>query len=70
MASQGTRVLFQFPSKYQEKEALEDHRASRDQVGSEGNQGQRAYLGILVGNNYYAFVVEHLKVKLVYPPAK
>lgn len=70
MASQAARVLFHFPSKYQEKEALEDHRASRDQVGSEGNQGQRASLGILVGDNCSAFVVEHLKVKLVYPPEK
>lgn len=60
MGSQVTRVLHLFPLKYQEKEALQDHWASEDQMGWKGIQGQRVGPEIQVGRNNYAFVEEHL----------
>lgn len=48
VGSQATRVLLHFPSEFQERGALQDRRVSKDQRGSEGDQGHRAPLGMQV----------------------
>lgn len=56
---QATRVLLQYPSRFQERGALQDRRVSKDQRGSKGDQGHRAPLGMQVSYSDETFVVEH-----------
>lgn len=60
MGSLVTKALHLYPKKYQGKEVLQDHKASKDQLEKQGFQDQRACPGMQVGRKNSADANKHL----------